>query len=203
MVRNVVAVFVVQPSRWSGCLFVLAFRGLTWTKALLPPRRLAACDTLTRSRLRFPLNRNESIGRCCDHVAPRMSIEMDSNCRVLSCGYNLVTDKTREAELRGSWSLAIRVLLTRTRSGLARGSRDSHATSLNHLFRVFRPVRCSVGLAIELDDLRSVYQSVQHRHHDLQITQVVRPALEVHVRYHRGRAAYASIDHLVKKTQCI
>lgn len=186
MVRNVVAVFVVQPSRWSGCLFVLAFRSLTWTKALLPRRRLAALYTLTRSRSHCLPNRNESSGRCCDLVPPRMSIEMDSNCQALLCGYNLVTDKSHEAELRGSWSLAIRVLLARPLFGLARGSRDSHATSLHHLFRVFRPARCSVGLAIELDDLRSINQSVQHRHHDLRIAQIIRPVFEVHVRYHRS-----------------
>ena len=98
-----------------------------------------------------------------------MSIEMDTTCQVLSCGYNLLTDKTREVVLCGSWSLAIRVLLTSPRAALACGSRDIHAMSLHHLFRVFSPACCSVGLAIELDDLRSINQLVQHRHHDLRI----------------------------------
>lgn len=107
---------------------------------------------------------------------------MDLACRQFLGFYNLATDKTREAELRGSWLLAILVRLTSPLSGLARGSRDSHAIALSHLFHTFWPARCPVGLTIELDDLRPVYQSVQHRHHDLRVAQVVCPVLEVHVR---------------------
>ena len=78
---------------------------------------------------------------------------MDSACRQLSCFRNLVKDKTREAELRGSWSLAILVLLTSPRSALVRGSRDSQARSLPHLFLALWPARGSVGLPVELYDL--------------------------------------------------
>ena len=97
---------------------------------------------------------------------------MDPTCRQFPFFYNPVTDKTREVVLRGSCPFAILVLLASPLSGLARGSRDSQAMSLPYLFRAFWPARCSEGLAIELDDLRSVYQSVQHRHHDLRVSQV-------------------------------
>ncbi len=82
-----------------------------------------------------------------------MSTEMDSACRKLSCFYNLVMDKTREAELRGSWSLAILDLLASPRYALVRGARDSQARSLPHLFLALWPARCSVGLTVELYDL--------------------------------------------------
>ncbi len=69
-------------------------------------------------------------------------------------------DKTREAVLRGSWSLAILGLLTSLLFGLARGSPDSQAMSLPHLFRALWPAGCTVGLPIELYDLRSVDQAI-------------------------------------------
>ena len=168
--RSVVVDSVDQRCRRWSCLFVTAGGYLSRTRALLPPRRLSACDRLTRSRGRCPLNHNESSGRCCDLVALRTSTEMDLACRQFLGFYNLVTDKAREAELRGSWLLAILVRLTSPLSGLARGSRDSHAMSLLYLSFSLWPARCSIRLPVELYDLRSVDQSVQHRHHDLRVS---------------------------------
>lgn len=142
----------------------------SWTKALLPPRGMSASDRLTRSQSRCQQKDIESNGRCCDHVAPKTSEELDLACRQLSRVCNLVTDKTREADLRGSCPLAIQFLLTTPRSAVVCGSRHSQAMSLLFLSFSLWPARCSIRLPVELYDLRSVDQSVQHRHHDLRVS---------------------------------